>query len=258
MRERRTDITPPRHSFGTLVLQRPTSLWCPVAWRFDSVLDAIVPILAAFDPALAQAATVARADNGSGVLDMSDWCANAVTLVLAATTDLRQLEQSRGQRFSSLDPIIRALRRDSRTASVSGDTLLLTDIIVARHVGVVHVGLSRAEAPLPELAAEFGLVADASSLHEIDAKSARRLAERVLQRDLAYGQEIVPHATAAELAERLLAEFATDESHYFTNSTHDESGDLTSWNSVTRATFDTGVLVLGPLRSGCVWVEDED
>lgn len=52
-------------------------------------------------------------------------------------------------------------------------------------------------------------------------------------------------------AEQLTAEFLEQfgaQARYFTN----------NWCSVTDATFDTGVIVIGALQSGCLWVEDED
>jgi hypothetical protein len=66
------------------------------------------------------------------------------------------------------------------------------------------------------------------------------------------------------LADRFLASFGTDGVHYFTNADFGARADpaftLSSfgWNPVTAATFDTGVLVVGPRRCGCLWVEDED
>lgn len=109
------------------------------------------------------------------------------------------------------------------------------------------------------LAAEFGLAPDPASYREIEAATARRLIELILHRDLAYHAEIMPAARAAELADRFLASFGTDGVHYFTNGNCAEQGGRNwSWNPVTAATFDTGVLVVGPRRCGCLWVEDED
>ena len=139
------------------------------------------------------------------------------------------------------------------------------EIIAGRDCGVVHCGLSSRAAPsVSELAAEFGLASDPSYYKEIDAESARRLARLVLNQDMAYNAEVIAAHRAAELADRFLAQFGSDGVRYYTNGTfHEARGPkLTwsgaSWDPVTAATFDTGVLVIGPRGAGCLWVEDED
>lgn len=139
------------------------------------------------------------------------------------------------------------------------------EIISARDCGVVHCGVSaHPAASLVELAVQFGLAADAASYREIDAQSARRLAELLLHYDLAYNAEVMPTARAAELADRFFNQFGANGVRFYSNGTFHEAreGKLTwpgvSWNPVTAATFDTGVLVLTPQSAGCLWVEDED
>jgi len=122
------------------------------------------------------------------------------------------------------------------------------DIIAARDCGVVHCGLSSHITPsVADVAAEFGLASDPKSYKEIDADSARRLVELILNQDLAYDVEIVPAAHAAALADQFLAQFGTDGVRFFTNGTfHKAQGPSSrvSWDPVTAATFDTGVLVI--------------
>jgi hypothetical protein len=139
------------------------------------------------------------------------------------------------------------------------------EIIAARKYGVTHCGVSSQASPsISELAAEFGLAGDPANFREIDTHTARRLAQLVLNRDMAYNAEIIPADRAAELADQFLAQFGTDGVRFYTNGTfHEARGPkLTwagaSWDPVTAATFDTGVLVIGPRCSGCLWVEDED
>jgi hypothetical protein len=87
----------------------------------------------------------------------------------------------------------------------------------------------------------------------------------VLHRDMAYDAEVMPEARAAELADAFLAQFGPG-TRYFTYGTWhlppvvrpDGVVCGPSWSPVTPATFDTGVLAIGPERSGCLWVEDED
>ena len=139
------------------------------------------------------------------------------------------------------------------------------EIIAARKCGVVHYGLSSLGSPsISELAAEFGLASDAACYTEIDSSAARRLVRMILNQDLAYNYEIIPNDRAAELADRFLDQFGIEGVKFYSNGNFHEarrskvtqSG--TSWNPATDATFDTGVLICGPMVSGCLWVEDED
>ena len=140
------------------------------------------------------------------------------------------------------------------------------DIIAARVCGVVRCGLSaQPTPPVPELAREFGLRDKLSSYKEIDKVAARHLIQLVLHRDMAYSAEVMPEARAAELADRFLAQFSADSRYYSNGSWHmppvvrpDGVVCGPSWDAVRTATFDTGVLAIGPARSGCLWVEDED
>jgi hypothetical protein len=144
--------------------------------------------------------------------------------------------------------------------------MAISDDIVLARGGVIHCGVSAQTAPsLTDLAREFGLRADMSCYREIDEASARRLATLILHRDLAYNVVIMPEEKAAQLAGAFLDQFGAS-ACYFTNGTLHEPrrkvsphvSDGWSWGPVTDATFDTGVLVLGPEVSGCLWVEDED
>ena len=140
------------------------------------------------------------------------------------------------------------------------------DIIAARDHGAVRCGLSSQRSPaVPELAREFGLRDQPSCYKEIDEEAARHLIGLVLQRDLAYNAEVMPGASAVELADRFLAQFGPG-TRYFSNGTWHLPSIVradgvihgASWDPVTAATFDTGVLAIGPQCSGCLWVEDED
>ena len=142
---------------------------------------------------------------------------------------------------------------------------VVAEIHAVRDCGVVHCGQSTRPTPtVPELAAEFGLADNPALYKEIDADAARRLAALVLNQDMAYNAEIVPAARAAELAERFIATFGTDGVRFYTNGTFHEvrgpklGSPSASWNPVTAATFDTGILVIGRQHSCCLWVEDED
>ena len=139
------------------------------------------------------------------------------------------------------------------------------DIVHARARGVVRCGLSSKASPtIPEMASEFGLASDSATYREIDATAARRLFSLILNQDMAYNAEIMPWARAIELTDRFLDKFSTDGVRFYTNGTFQETPGAklfwsgASWNPATAATFDTGVLIVGPNCSGCLWVEDED
>lgn len=140
------------------------------------------------------------------------------------------------------------------------------EIIAARIYGFVRCGVSSQPSPtVQELAREFGLRDDPSCYKEIGVSSARRLVRLVLHRDLAYNVEIMSESRAAELTDKFFAQFDPG-ARYFTNGTFHErprriNESVTagaSWDAVTEATFDTGVLTIAPKCSGCLWVEDED
>jgi hypothetical protein len=122
------------------------------------------------------------------------------------------------------------------------------DIIAARRYGAVHCGLSSLPSPvISELAREFGLRDVPEAYREIDERSARESVQRLLHRDQAYSAEIMTEQEAARLTEAFFAQFGAG-SRFFTN----------NWCPATDATFDEGVLVMGPQGCGCFWVEDED
>jgi hypothetical protein len=136
---------------------------------------------------------------------------------------------------------------------------VVDDIIEARVFGWTDCGYSVQQSPsLSELANEFSLATDSSIYREIDATEARRVVQAILQVDFVFGARIMAPTKAADLAERFLSQFGTDATRYFTNGAFDESGRLEQWKSATESTFDAGVLVIGTLRSGCLWVEQED
>jgi hypothetical protein len=141
------------------------------------------------------------------------------------------------------------------------------DIIAARVCGAVRCGLSKHATPTSasELAREFGLDDEPSFYKEIDEAAARDLIRSVLHRDMAYNAEVMHEARAAELADQFLAQFGPGTRYFSNGSWHLPRVVLVngvvcgpSWDPVTPATFDTGVLAIGQERSGCFWVEDED
>lgn len=69
---------------------------------------------------------------------------------------------------------------------------------------------------------------------------------------------------AHDLAKSFLDELTGQNVRFYSNTIPSgqpgpaEAGALFSWRPATTAPFDTGVLVVGSQRCGCLWVEDED
>ncbi len=141
--------------------------------------------------------------------------------------------------------------------SVRSADAIFEELRARRTVGGVHVGVIDA-APLPAVATAFALRPATSTYRRIDREEAGRLLTRLLHRDLAYDAEIMPLADARRLAKELLA--LVPDAELFTNRSFGKApGEaVLAWDPATDATFDTGVIALGPTRSLCVWVEDED
>jgi hypothetical protein len=99
---------------------------------------------------------------------------------------------------------------------------------------------------------------------EISAYDARIIAATVLHRDLAHDSEIMSRALATELADAFL-DLAPEPHVYFTNGAwadlFDEGNELSdsvSFDPISDATFDAGVVCVGEGVVAILWVEDED
>jgi hypothetical protein len=103
----------------------------------------------------------------------------------------------------------------------------------------------------------FGLSTDLLCYHEIGGSTARAIAVHVLNRDLAYHTEVMPTDDAIELVSLFFELYCGPSGRFFSNGDFSQKP-AASWMPATEATFDTGVLIVGSARSGCLWVEDED
>ena len=122
------------------------------------------------------------------------------------------------------------------------------DIKRLRDCGEVRCGALLYSAPTPaSVAKAFDLRDDDACYREIDESTAHSFVAEVLHRDQAYSVEIMTAAHAEQLTGKFFEQFGA-QARYFTN----------NGCPVTDATFDVGVLVIGVLQSGCLWVEDED
>jgi hypothetical protein len=154
------------------------------------------------------------------------------------------------------------------SAQVAGSQIdpVVRCIVELRNAGAVRCGFDRRGGVLEDVVRRAGLRPDLDRLRPIDAVAARRIAIRVLHRDLAYQLELMERSLAEELADRFFQLFGDESVQYYTNGTFDRIpraaipgvASSCSWLAMTEATFDTGILVLGWERSGYLWVEDED
>ena len=145
-------------------------------------------------------------------------------------------------------------------------------VLSARQYGVVHCEFRMREElnrssdgrqTADEIARVVGFRPLGTKWRELTRENACVFLERVLGRDLAYdGQAMSP-----DLAEQLSREFValfSGRSFYYTNGDfpspehYREGGWAGSWDPVTLATFDTGVVAVDGDHAGLVWIEDED
>jgi hypothetical protein len=147
---------------------------------------------------------------------------------------------------------------------------LRRQILAARGVGVTHVLLERVSLPvrgdlvsvIDAAVASLGFQPISTSWREISSSEAVGILRNILNRDLAYNAEIMPGEVAQELAERFCALFPQT-ARYFTNggwrtSLGGEAQSPVSWQPLTDATFDAGIVAVGNGYLGVAWVEDED
>jgi hypothetical protein len=135
---------------------------------------------------------------------------------------------------------------------------LVKEIIGARASGVVHCGFSwKNFSSIADLGIEFDLLDKPETYREIDREKAKALVTLILKKDLAYDRQIMPEERATALVERFFSHFEDEGCRYYDNGMIND-GLIGSWNRATEANFDTGVLIIGPKLSGCLWVEDED
>jgi hypothetical protein len=134
---------------------------------------------------------------------------------------------------------------------------LFTEIQAARWVGYTRCGVIDGRLGIIETARAFALAGDETIYRTIERQEADRIAIHTLHVGLAYGGIIMDRATATNLWQKFMDLFQGDDVRFATNA-HSEGNHVTSWRPATQATFDTGVLVMGTTKVGCLWIEEED
>lgn len=139
---------------------------------------------------------------------------------------------------------------------------IVAEVRALRRAGHVRGGALPQGFDSPEAAARsFGLASEPGIYAEIDASQAVSVLQRLIHGDLAYGVELVPPAKAQRLAISFVQAAGGPGARYFTNGSPglaNPSVAGASWSPATDATFDTGLLVLAPTLTACLWFEDED
>jgi hypothetical protein len=139
------------------------------------------------------------------------------------------------------------LESDVRRKRRAGVVTMLT---MARPAGMAsrHVADRLAES------AQYSAIGD--SWLPLPRDAALQLVHDILARDLAYDDVVMPSTEAQELASRFLAHVG-EVAEYFTNGSWLTRPDL-SWEPLSQATFDAGVVAVGGDSAAMLWVEDED
>jgi len=143
---------------------------------------------------------------------------------------------------------------------------ILECIVGLRSAGAVRCSVDPHGGALVDVVRRAGLRPELARLHAIDGAAARRVAIRILHRDLAYARELMDESLAETLVDKFFQVLGSVPLQYYTNGTFDRMplrvgaglSSSCSWLAMTEAAYDTGILVLGSDRSGYLWVEDED
>jgi hypothetical protein len=100
------------------------------------------------------------------------------------------------------------------------------------------------------LAQDFQLDTDENRYYEVTRQEAVEIMSELLATTMTYKSPITPKEEAIHLAQEFVSMYDSQPNNlpvsYF-------SGSI-----VSGATFDEGIFIVGPKRSSCLWIEDED
>lgn len=117
-------------------------------------------------------------------------------------------------------------------------------------------------AVIDEFISTFGFTGLGEGWIEVNIQAAKTLVREILFKDLAYSVAMMSEDEAAQLTERFFALFDASVRCFTNGNLVIQDADPTevprSWNPISEATFDAGVVCLGSSRIGILWVEDED
>lgn len=93
---------------------------------------------------------------------------------------------------------------------------------------------------------------------EINQEDAQQIIAFIITHDLAYSRVIMSLKEAEQILVKL-SHFFSDRCKFFTNALFtDNYSRIREWDSITQATFDTGLISLCHNEITILWVKDED
>lgn len=105
---------------------------------------------------------------------------------------------------------------------------------------------------------QMGYVGIGDRWQEISPAAANKILVFILTKDLAYSSKIMSGEAAEKIASKIFNLFQNN-SKFFTNAIFvNNYSALSAWDSLTEATFDTGVIFVSDTLIGILWVKDED
>ena len=130
-------------------------------------------------------------------------------------------------------------------------------IIAARGAGEVkYLIISDYSNDINRVLFRFGLFADSSLLFEHSREAALSILTALLWKEMAYDNACMSEAEAKEMAEEIISQNESEESKYYSNGNGIKRE---SWNPLTDATFDAGLIITGCNHIHfCIWFQDED
>lgn len=142
---------------------------------------------------------------------------------------------------------------------------MLREVFKLRDCGILKIAtVSTYQESLSKTLKRLGFFDNTERLDTISVELAREIIARILWKDLAYSAELMPKNKAYEFADNILDEYHTRQCTIYTNSTWEECKtenlnlELSRYNPMTNATFDSGIIIKHPNYCFCIWVEDED
>ncbi|MBW4480426.1 MAG: hypothetical protein KME54_27215 [Tolypothrix brevis GSE-NOS-MK-07-07A] len=105
---------------------------------------------------------------------------------------------------------------------------------------------------------QMGYVKLGDRWKEIDQPAAKQILAFVLTKDLAYSSKIMAVEEAEKISTKVF-NFFQNPCIFFTNAVFvNNYSALSAWDSLTDATFDTGIIFVNTTLIGMLWVKDED
>ncbi|MBD2438830.1 hypothetical protein [Nostoc sp. FACHB-110] len=105
---------------------------------------------------------------------------------------------------------------------------------------------------------QIGYVGLGTHWKEIHQAAAQKISAFVLTKDLAYSSKIMTIEEAEEITTKMF-NFFQNSCKFFTNAVFvNNYSALSAWDSLTDATFDTGIIIVSARLIGILWVKDED